>query len=399
MNRNTPIAVTGIGCLCAAGENHKQCMDSLFAGRQHCAPPTRFSSSHPVTYPVFEIPDDFTLTGSGQKSEISRTARLALSAAGEAFRNAGWSPAMMQEKRVGVCIGTTVGSTMNNEAFYREFCHGHHPAMNAIARFLNSNPAQVIAAEFGLKGPCQTVVNACSSGTDAIGLGAFWIRSGICDAVVAGGADELCRVTYNGFISLMITDESICRPFDAHRKGLNLGEGAAVLVLESEDLCRARKQRARALSLSYGSACDAYHLTTPAPDGSGLKQALATALTACNKTAADVGFINAHGTGTPVNDRVESKVLYEMLPGVPFLSTKGYTGHTLGAAGAIEAAFAVACLETQKIPASAGFTTPDPESPWSPVQNETHVNGSIAISQSLAFGGNNAVLVFEKGDT
>ena len=235
MNPNPPIAVSGIGCLCAAGENLKQCMDSLFAGRQQSAPPARFSSSHSVTYPVFEIPDDFTFIGSDQKSDISRTARLAVSAAGEALGNAEWSQAMMQEKRVGVCIGTTVGSAMNNEEFYREFRRGHHPGMNAITRFLNSNPAQVIAKKFGLKGPCQTVVNACSSGTDAIGLGAAWIRSGICDAVVAGGADELCRVTYNGFISLMIADDSICRPFDAHRKGLNLGEGAAVLVLVSED--------------------------------------------------------------------------------------------------------------------------------------------------------------------
>ena len=399
MNRNTPIAVTGIGCLCAAGENLEQCMDSLFAGRQQSAPPTRFSSSHPVGYPVFEVPDEFTFFNSNQKSEIFRTARLAVTAAREALGNAGWSRAMMQAKRVGVCIGTTVGSAMNNEAFYREFRGGHHPAMNAITRFLNSNPAQVIAREFGLTGPCQTVVNACSSGTDAIGLGASWIRSGICDAVVAGGADELCRVTYNGFISLMITDELICRPFDAHRKGLNLGEGAGVLVLEPEDLCRAEKKPVRARALSYGSACDAYHLTAPAPDGSGLKQALAAALTASNKTPADIGFINAHGTGTPDNDRVESKVLYEMLPGVPFLSTKGYTGHTLGAAGAIEAAFTVACLEAQRIPPSAGFTTPDPELPGAPVQAETDLNGSIAISQSLAFGGNNAVLVFDKGDT
>ncbi len=399
MNPNTPIAVTGIGCLCAAGENLKQCMDSLFAGKQHSAPPTRFSSSHPVRYPVFEIPDEFTLIGTDPKSEILRTAQLAVTAARQALRNSGWSRAMMRQKRVGVCIGTTVGSAMNNEEFYREFRSGQHPAMNAISRFLNSNPAQVITREFGFKGPSQTVVNACSSGTDAIGLGASWIRSGICDAVVAGGADELCRVTYNGFISLMITDELRCRPFDARRQGLNLGEGAAALVLESEDLCRARKQAARAKVLSYGSACDAYHLTAPAPDGSGLRRALADALMASNKTAADIGFINAHGTGTPDNDRVESNVLYEMLPDVPFLSTKGCTGHTLGAAGAIEAAFTIACLEAQKIPASAGFTTPDPELLWSQVQDETDLNGSIAISQSLAFGGNNAVLVFGKGDT
>ena len=399
MNHSMPIAVTGIGCLCAAGKNLEQCMDSLFAGKKQSAPPTRFSSSHPIRYPVFEIPDEFTFIGTDQTSEILRTARLAVIAAGEALCNAEWSRAMMQVKRVGVCIGTTVGSAMNNEGFYRDFRRGQHPAMNAMTRFLNSNPARVIAKEFGLTGPCQTVVNACSSGTDAIGLGASWIRSGICDAVVAGGADELCRVTYNGFISLMIADESICRPFDAHRKGLNLGEGAAVLVLESEALCRARKRPARALALSYGSACDAYHLTAPAPDGSGLKQALSAALTASKKTAADIGFINAHGTGTQDNDRVESNVLSEMLPGVPFLSTKGYTGHTLGAAGAIEAAFTIACLEAGKIPASAGFATLDPDLPCPPVQHETDLNGSTAISQSLAFGGNNAVLVLGKGDT
>ena len=398
MNQNAPIAVTGIGCLCAAGESLEQCMKSLFAGRQHPAPTARFSSSHPVKYQVFEIPDEFAIVDTGRKSGILRTARLSLTAADEALRNADWSRAMMQKKRVGVCIGTTVGSAMNNEEFYREFRRGHHPRMTAIKRFLNSNPAQVIAKEFGLTGPCQTVVNACSSGTDAIGIGTSWIRSGICDAVVAGGADELCRVTYNGFISLMIADDATCRPFDAHRKGLNLGEGAAVLVLESEAFCRARKQPARAMVLSYGSACDAFHLTAPAPDGRGLKQALAVALTAGNITAGDIGFINAHGTGTPDNDRVESNVLSEMLPGVPFLSTKGYTGHTLGAAGAIEAAFTIACLEARKIPASAGFTIPDPELPWSPIQDETKVNGAIAISQSLAFGGNNAVLVFGKGD-
>ena len=399
MNHNTPIAVTGVGCLCAAGEDLKQCMDSLFAGKQRCAPPTRFSSSHPVRYPVFEIPDGFTLMGTDQKSEFLRTARLALTAAKEALRNAGWSRTMMQQKRVGVCIGTTVGSAMNNEEFYQKFRSGQHPTMNAITRFLNSNPAQVITREFGFKGPSQTVVNACSSGTDAIGLGASWIRSGICDAVLAGGADELCRVTYNGFISLMITDELTCKPFDARRKGLNLGEGAAVLVLESEELCRARKQPALARALGYGSACDAYHLTAPAPDGSGLKQALAVALAASSKTPADIGFINAHGTGTPDNDRVESNVLHEMFPGIPFFSTKGCTGHTLGAAGAIEAAFTVSCLEAQKIPPSAGFTIPDPDLPGSPVQHETGLNGTIAVSQSLAFGGNNAVLVFGKGDT
>jgi len=196
----------------------------------------------------------------------------------------------------------------------------------------------------------------------------------------------------------MITDDSACKPFDASRKGLNLGEGAAVLVLESSDLCRSRKQPTRAKVTGYGSGCDAYHLTAPAPDGRGLKHAIAAAMTACDKTVEQVAFVNAHGTGTPDNDRVESLVLNELLPQIPYLSTKGYTGHTLGAAGAIEAAFTIACLEAGEIPASAGFETPDPELPIPPVSHQTPVNGSIAITQSLAFGGNNAVLIFGKGD-
>ena len=398
MNSASTVAVSGIGCLCAAGLNLPACMQSLANGSRAPKAPSRFSSNHAAAYPVFEVFPQYFLDGAARNPDILLTADFALSAAVEALADAGLSHENLQDKRIGVCIGTTVGSAMNNEEFYRSYRSGENPDMEAITRFLNSNPAQVIAAEYGLTGPCQTVVNACSSGTDAIGLGASWIRSGLCDFVLAGGADELCRVTYNGFISLMITDDSPCKPFDANRKGLNLGEGAAVLVLESSDLCRSRKQPARASVTSYGSGCDAYHLTAPAPDGSGLKQAIVAAMTACGKTFEDVAFVNAHGTGTFDNDRVESLVLKELLPRIPYLSTKGYTGHTLGAAGAIEAAFTIACLEAGEIPASAGFEIQDPELPIAPVTHQTPVDGSIAITQSLAFGGNNAVVIFGQGD-
>lgn len=398
MIRNTKVAVTGIGCLCAAGRNLEVCMDSLFAGKRQPAPPAIFTSSHSTAYPVFEVPEELSPDTTRLKTGVLRTAQMALVATEEALANAGLKRELMQTRRMGVCIGTTVGSAMNNEEFYRELRQGGHSSMTPIVRFLNSNPAQAIAREYSLKGPCQTVVNACSASTDALGIAASWIRSGFCDAVIAGGSDELCRVTYNGFISLMITDDLPCRPFDKRRKGLNLGEGAAIMIMESEGLRRERKCPARAFILSYGSACDAYHLTAPHPDGRGLKQAITNSMAASGKSAADIAFVNAHGTGTPDNDRVESRALDEILPGVPFLSTKGYTGHTLGAAGAIEAAFTVACLEAKKIPASAGFLNPDPELPVAPVRRTTPVKGPIAISQSLAFGGNNAVVVLEKGN-
>jgi 3-oxoacyl-[acyl-carrier-protein] synthase-1/3-oxoacyl-[acyl-carrier-protein] synthase II len=268
--------------------------------------------------------------------------------------------------------------------------------MMSIQRYLRSNPAAVIARQFKLDGPTQTLVNACSSGTDAVGLGASWLRAGACDIVIAGGADELARVTYAGFSALMISDSEPCKPFDARRKGLNLGEGAGILILENPALCRQKAKRG--YLLGYGSACDAYHLTAPRPDGAGLKQALHEAFAAAAVTPEQIAFVNAHGTGTPDNDRVESRVLNAVLPDVPFVSTKGYTGHTLGAAGGIEAVFTLACLLRGEIPANIGFSCPDPESPSSPVRENTRISGEVALSESLAFGGNNAVLILGKGD-
>jgi 3-oxoacyl-[acyl-carrier-protein] synthase II len=393
MNRNAPVAITGIGCLSAAGMSLQENMEFLFAGKRRVAPPKNFSSNHPAGYPVFEMPEETFASIPLKHNNISRTSKLGLAATIEALKDAGLTQEDMTGISAGVCMGTTVGSAMNNEEFYKDYRSGLHPDMAIIERFLNSNPASVIAREFGLSGPCQTIVNACSSGTDAIGIGASWIRAGRCDVVIAGGADELCRVTYNGFISLMIYADSPCRPFDKDRKGLNLGEGAAVLILASDGFMKKRKKKARSFVLGYGSACDGYHLTAPRPDGKGLKNALTDALADSGKTSGDIAFINAHGTSTKDNDKTEAKVLREMFPDVPFLSTKGYTGHTLGAAGAIEAAFTVACLESGKTPANVGFSTLDPEFGASPVTCNTNISKRVAISDSLAFGGHNSALV------
>ena len=387
-----PVAITGLGCICAAGQSVDACMAALFLGHRAPAPPTRFTTNHPSPFPVFEV------LGFEDSPELLRTAALGLHAAREALADAGLDRASLDGLRVGVCVGTTVGATMNDESFSRAYRAGQDPDLAPITRILHSNPAEVVAREFGFTGPCQTVVNACSSGTDVIGIGASWITADICDLVLAGGADELGRITYNGFISLKISDEAPCKPFDANRKGLNLGEGAAMLVLESERSRHLRKRKARAFMLGYGSACDAYHQTAPKPDGEGLKRAISEALACHGTPASAIAFVNAHGTGTPDNDRVESHALAEVLPGVPFLSTKGYTGHTLGAAGAIEAVFTVVCLEQGRIPASAGFATPDPELQVTPVEKPTVVAGTIALSESLAFGGNNAVVVLGRGD-
>ncbi len=370
-------------------------MKAMFRERRDPAPPTRFQSTLQVVHPVFEVTANLPETSRIAPHGLARTSALALVAVEEALRGAGLLPIEPGGLRIGVCIGTTVGSALNSTEFYAGYLDHTEPEMRLVLRFLTNNPAALVARYYGLSGPCQTVANACSSSTDAIGIGASWIRGGICDMVIAGGADELSRVAYNGFNSLMVADDQPCKPFDLRRKGLNLGEGAAMLILESEEMRERRQSRPQAFITGYASACDAYHLTAPSPEGTGLKSALLKALDMSEKNPEEIAFVNAHGTGTQDNDKVESKVLHELLPGVPFLSTKGFTGHTLGAAGAIEAVFTILGLKEGRIPASPGFSEPDPNLAGTPVSEPRVVHGTVALSESLAFGGQNSVLVLE----
>ena len=211
---------------------------------------------------------------------------------------------------------------------------------------------------------------------------------------IAGGADELSRIPVCGFGSLSVFSKEPCRPYDRDRQGLNLGEGAGVLILERESAARKRGARAGGFVAGYGAACDAYHLTAPRPDGGGLEAAVRASLNEAGVRPDDVCFVNAHGTATRDNDKVEGGVLARVFgAGVKVLSTKGFTGHTLGAAGALEAAFTVLALREGWIPASPGFENKDDEIPIGAVRERTSLGGRLAVSTSLAFGGNNAALV------
>lgn len=393
------VSVTGKGIVSALGLNIDECMNNMFANVRNFSFPSRFSTDHPIQYPVFQITDKFNLQVLQQNKDLTLTAKLGLTAVYQALENAGINPCDLKNKRVGVCMGTTVGCTLNNDQFYMDYKSGKNPGMDPVKRFLNSNPAAAVAREFDLTGPVQSIVNACASGTDAIGIGTSWIESGMCDLVIAGGTDELCKVTYNGFISLMITDSDPCKPFDQNRNGLNLGEGAGALILEPVPEKESLSFGHNCFVAGYGSACDAYHLTAPKPDGCGLKKALNQAMAQAEKSdidKSDIGFINAHGTGTRDNDKIEDLVLSKVLPGVPYFSTKGYTGHTLGAAGAIEAVFTIEHLLNEKIPMSIGFSNQDETMESSPVQKAQKLSCKAAISESVAFGGNNSVLIFSK---
>jgi 3-oxoacyl-[acyl-carrier-protein] synthase-1/3-oxoacyl-[acyl-carrier-protein] synthase II len=390
------VAITGLGCVCSLGKDVKECRDAMFRTRRLPGAPTVFKSSLDIVYPVFEADACLPSESPGVPFGLTRTSALALAAAEEALRDAGFLPySPGPSLRIGVIVGTTVGSMFNNLTFYEAFVDGRHSEITPVLRFLANNPADVICDHYRFSGPCQTIGNACASGTDAIGIGASWIQSDLCDVVVAGGADELSRVTYNGFTSLMVTDDQPCSPFDRNRKGLNLGEGAGFLVLESDRLQKRHADRVKGYVTGYGAGCDAYHLTAPSPEGTGLRSALTQALEVSGSRIEDVAFVNAHGTGTQDNDKVESKVLHDMLPDIPFLSTKGFTGHTLGAAGAIEAILTLISLEKRMIPASPGFAVSDPDLPATPVKEAREIREKAALSESLAFGGHNSVIVLE----
>ena len=389
--KNNAVCITGMGVISAAGRSLGETLDSFSRAERNGGPVTLFPTR--LSNPAFEVkglPVSYYLEG-------QRTLSLALHAVDQALAEAGLIE--LSGLRVGVCMGTTVASQLNDLEFYRSYRESGRAAMASVDRFLKGNLAEVIARRLGARGPQLTVVNACSSGTDAIGIALTWLKAGLCDIAIAGGADELNHVPYCGFNALGIMNPGLCAPFDRDRKGLNLGEGAGIVVLETLASALTRGVSPDFFLLGYGSSSDAYHLTAPSPAGAGLKAAIHTALEEAGIAPRDVSFVNAHGTGTHDNDLVEGRTLAEIFgPDLVTLSTKGFTGHTLGAAGGLEAAFTVAGLREGWVPASAGFVHRDEAIPLSPVRERTAVKGRFALSTSLAFGGNNAALVFgQKG--
>ncbi len=378
------VLISGMGTVSAAGASVGRTLASLASGERH---PGQISvCESPLPVPVFEVAGLASAPG-------ERTLALALQAVREALTAAGLD-AFPDATRVGVCLGTTVASQLNDVDFYATLRRQGTAPLEAIDRYQRGNLAEAVARQLGTTGLRLTVANACSSGTDAIGIAFGWLKAGLCDIVIAGGADELNRIPLCGFHSLGVSSPVLCSPFDRDRQGLNLGEGAGILVLETPASARRRGAAPGLAVYGFGSAADAHHLTAPRPDGSGLEAAIQEALAEASLTPADIDFINAHGTGTRDNDKVEGTTLARIFgERVRFLSTKGYTGHTLGAAGGLEAAFSGLALREGWIPASAGFREPDPEIPAMPVAEKTTVSGRFALSTSLAFGGSNAAVI------
>lgn len=311
----------------------------------------------------------------------------------------GISLEQLRSMRVGVALGTTVGSTFHYEQYYRDWKQGQVPDARVMEHFLDSNLASFVQRMLGVSGPKALITNACASGTDAIGLAKLWLENDLCDIVLAGGVDDLSKIACHGFKSLMLVSEQSCTPFDRDRNGLNLGEGAGIVLLEKEDSSHT-KAHVLGWVRGYGIAGDAYHPTAPHPEGRGLQQAVLNALANSGLTKEDVSMINAHGTGTKANDKAETAAVAALgfdTSMVPMVSTKGATGHTLGAAGAIEAVFTLLALNGGRIAGSIGCKTVDPEFACKilPHGSSAVLKGRVGLSQSLAFGGNNSALILE----
>lgn len=332
--------------------------------------------------------------------EVNRTIKLALVATLEALVHANLSLFELRTKRVGIALGTTVGCTFHNEDYYIDWRDGRRPDPAPLYTYLSANLASSIQSILGVTGPRLVITNACASGTDAIGVAKGWLEYDHCDIAIAGGADGLSRVASYGFNSLMLVSSTACRPFDVDRKGLNLGEGSGILLLEPEDNVKKKKGPFYGWLRGYGAGGDGHHPTAPHHEGRGLQRAVKNALVDAGIGRKEISLINAHGTGTTVNDLAETTALAHVgFKGkeLAVVSTKGATGHTLGAAGGVEAVYALLTLNKGIATGTVGCREPDPELrfPILPEGERFALPSRIGISQSLAFGGGNSAIVIE----
>ena len=375
-----PILITGTGVVSAIGLGKAETLEALLNGRSGVGPLQYLKTEH-KEFPVGEV----KLTDAEMRSRLgiaddaitTRTALMGMLALEEALKEAGLTPEMLPN--VGFISGTTVGGMDMSEQFYAHDC---------------GNCTEMTADHFGKFAFVTTLSTACSSAANAIILGANMIRCGEADIVVVGGSECITKFHLNGFNSLMILDTAPCRPFDATRNGLNLGEGAAYLVLESEESAKRRGVKAQALLSGYGNACDAFHQTASSPDGEGAYRAMKEAMELAGIQPSNIDYINAHGTGTPNNDASESQAMMRLfgedVP--PVSSTKPFTGHTTSASGSIEAVFCILALQQGFLPANLNWSHAM-EGGIVPVSQSTKKELKHVLCNAFGFGGNDSSLL------
>lgn len=389
-----PLAVRAYTATSALGRGLAAHADALAASRGGLSP--NDISSAPLTCWIGRVHglEDAPLPGEWAEWDC-RNNRLAWIA----LQEDGFADAVLDARarygaaRVAVLLGTSTASIGATEEGYRRLDHGRMPAdLHRPALHTPHSLAGFVAAYFDLEGPCLTVATACSSSAKVFANAERMIRLGLIDAAIVGGTDTLCDSVLFGFNSLELVSPEPCRPFDAQRQGISLGEAAGFALLE-----RAREGDDAPLFVGYGEASDAHHMSTPHPEGLGAELALRDALARAGLEPGDVDYINLHGTASQKNDEVEAALVTRTFPAsTRASSTKGFTGHTLGAAGILEAAITLLAMRDSRVPANLGATSPDPAcGPQFAWQAET-ADVRVALSNSFGFGGNNACLAFAR---
>lgn len=393
------VAITGMGIISSIGNTVEENYNALVSGKNGISTIENLETIHAAVIKVGEI----KLTNQQLEQQLhlphdnnfSRTAMLGAIAAKQAVENAGIQN--INEFKTGLISATSVAGMDMTEKYYYDYFEDE-----TCRKYISSHDAgdvtHKIAEEIGLKGLVTTVSTACSSAANAIMLGARLIQSGQLDRVIVGGTDALAKFTINGFKTLMILSDTDNTPFDNNRKGLNLGEAAAFLVLESEELVQKENKKVLAYVSGFGNANDAFHQTASSENGEGAFLAMQKALKTANLKPEDIDYINAHGTATPNNDLSEGRAMLRIFEeNMPeFSSTKAFTGHTLAAAAAIEAVYSVLALQNNVIFPNLNFKTPMEEFNLLPQTTLKEKSINHVLSNSFGFGGNCSTVIFSK---
>lgn len=393
-----PIFISGLGLISAIGNNVQEAYLSL----SNCK-----TGIGKVNYLNTRYKDEFVLGEvklsnnelmdyiSSHSSALNRTSLLGIAAAREAVLHSGID--LKDGLRTGLISSTTVAGMCKTELFYKDMVEKSEH-LEVLDAHDCGESTEEIADYLGIKDFVTTISTACSSAANAVMLGSRMIKHGMLDRVIVGGVDSLSKFTFNGFNTLMILDKEWCKPFDENRKGLNLGEAGAFIVIESEASLKKRNGKALAMVSGYANANDAYHQTASSPEGFGATMAIQQALKMSGLNPQQIDYINMHGTGTPNNDQSESNATVNVFGNnVPkFSSTKSYTGHTLAPAAGVEAIISVLSLTNNKIFPNLNFTTPISEFGLVPVTEVTDYKINNVLSNSFGFGGNCSSLIFSK---
>ncbi|MCB9879727.1 MAG: beta-ketoacyl-[acyl-carrier-protein] synthase family protein [Planctomycetes bacterium] len=388
------VLVTGLGAVSSLGPDAGALWQRALRGERGAAAldlfdPARHRTDLAAQVTASDWPAPFR--------RMARADRFGCTATAEA--TAGIDPALLRTRRCGVFFGSSTGALFEGERFLQQLLQQHEGDLHTIVGLQNDGPGNAVAHAFGVGGPVMTFSTACTSANVAIGAALDALQSGEVDVALAGGADELCEITYAGFNSLRAIDKAPTRPFRRDRQGLLLGEGSGVLLLETAAHAAARGAAAIAELVSAGRSCDAQHVSAPDPTGAGAAAAIRTALREAGLAADDVTFVNAHGTGTPHNDTAEAAALRvvfgERTARLPVTSTKSMVGHLLGAAGGVEAVLTALSIRDRLLPPTAGEQPADPELGLDVVLHGARAlpEHNVGLSTNLAFGGNNAVIL------